>query len=294
MAQLGPRKRLDAITDDDVSKLVAERRRDVRRCGRDHDGRQLFRPITARTVNKTTVSLLRRVLRRARDNWNAAILREPVWKKHFLPETRRPIREITVAEEVRLNAVEDADFAALREFAIISGLRRRALLLTWPQVDFENAELRYQAKGGAWKILPLSKRGYQILWSRCGHHPEWVFTYVCRKSRTIPKGKQVRIKGRRYPVTYSGMGSHHDSIWKKAGVDARIHDMRHTTGSRTLRRTGNLKVTSMLLGHSDIAITARFYTHVMVDDIRQAMESTARAENPEVVPEARRPRRPKP
>jgi hypothetical protein len=36
------------------------------------DGKQLYRPITARTVNKTTVSLLRRVLRRARDNWNAA------------------------------------------------------------------------------------------------------------------------------------------------------------------------------------------------------------------------------
>jgi hypothetical protein len=29
--------------------------------------------------------------------------------------------------------------------------------------------------------------------------------------------------------------------WKKAGVDARIHDLRHTTGMRTLRKTGNLQ-----------------------------------------------------
>jgi hypothetical protein len=67
----------------------------VRRSGVDHDGKQLYRPITANTINKTAVVLLRRVLRRARDNWNATILREPIWKKHLLKQIKRPIREIT-------------------------------------------------------------------------------------------------------------------------------------------------------------------------------------------------------
>jgi hypothetical protein len=30
--------------------------------------------------------------------------------------------------------------------------------------------------------------------------------------------------------------------WTKAGVDARFHDTRHTTGMRTLRTTGNLNL----------------------------------------------------
>jgi len=76
------------------------------------------------------------------------------------------------------------------------------------------------------------------------------------------------------PITYYGMGSNKRK-WTKAGVNARIHDLRHTTGMRTLRRTGNLKVVQTLLGHSDIKTTAIFYTDAMVEDLRAAMEATA-------------------
>jgi integrase len=70
-----------------------------------------------------------------------------------------------------------------------------------------------------------------------------------------PKNGQTRIKGQRYPITYYGIGSNKRK-WKKAGVDAKFHALRHTTGMRTLRKTGNLKVVQKILGHSDIAITA--------------------------------------
>jgi hypothetical protein len=58
-------------------------------------------------------------------------------------------------------------------------------------------------------------------------------------------------------------------------VKARIHDLRHTTGMRTLRRTGNLKLVQKPPGHSDIKTTATFYTDAMVEDLRAAMEATA-------------------
>jgi len=48
--------------------------------------------------------------------------------------------------------------------------------------------------------------------------------------------------------------------WQKAGVTERIHDLRHTTGMRTLRKTGNLKTVQKLLGHSGIATTRGFFT----------------------------------
>ena len=96
-------------------------------------------------------------MRRARDNWDAVILKEPVWKKHWLKQTRRPIREITPAEENMLDGIEDEDFADIRRFGIITGLRRRNLLLTWPQVDFELAMVRVMTKGGVPRIVPLSQ-----------------------------------------------------------------------------------------------------------------------------------------
>lgn len=274
VANIGATVPLHEISDDTVSRLVELRRRDVKPSGRTDKGVQLYKPITARTVNKSVIDLLRRVMRRARDNWKASLPTEPVWKRHRLKEQRRQVRELSASEEQTLDAIENVDYAAIRRFAIITGLRRRTLLLTWSQVDFELGVVRVLTKGGTWRTIPLTREAYQILWSRRGHHPEFVFTYVCQKSRTIPKGKQLRIAGQRYPITYSGLGSNQEN-WKKAGVDGvTIHTLRHTTGMRTLRQTGNLRVVQKILGHTDIKITAQFYTDATVDDMRAAMEAT--------------------
>jgi len=278
---IGPRTPLHAITDETVARVVRIRKTHVRRAGREkgRGGRlvQLYRPITARTVNNTTVDLLRRVMRRARDNWNAMLPREPVWKKHRLKETKRPVRELSRAEDDALDSIESAEFIALRRFAEITGLRRRNLLLTWTQVDFELAVVRVISKGGVPRTIPLTREAYAILWQQRGNHAVYVFTYVAQRTRRIPKGRpgeNERVKGQRYPITYWGMGSN-QRLWKKAGVNARIHDLRHTTGMRTLRKTGNLRIVQKLLGHTDIAITAKFYTDATLEDLRGAMEATA-------------------
>jgi integrase len=275
---IGPRTPLHEISNDLVSRVVQARKSDRRRAGSDGDGKQLYRPIKAITVNKTTISLLRRVMRRARENWNVTLPNEPTWSKHRLKETRRPVRELSAGEEATLDAIETPAYAVLRRFAIITGLRRRNVLLTWSQVDFEAGVIRIISKGGVPRTLPLSREAYAILWAQRGHHPEFVFTYICRKTRRIPKLRQLlRLKGQRYPITYSGFGSNKRN-WIKAGVDARIHDLRHTTGMRTLRATGNLRVVQKILGHADIAITAKFYTDATLEDMRGAMETTAAAE----------------
>lgn len=272
--QIGARTALHSITNDTVSRLVQKRRLDVRKAGRGDNGVQLYRPITARTVNKTTVSLLRRVLRRARDNWNVHLPNEPTWKVHWLKETKRPIRELSTREESMLDEVEDADFSDLRRFAIITGLRRGNLLVTKAQVDFEQAVLRVVTKGGVPRIIPLSREAYEILWRRQHDHETHFFTFVAQRTwKRHPKNGQPRIKGVRYPITYYGMGSNKRK-WIKAGVDARIHDLRHTTGSRVVRETGNLKIAQLLLGHSDIKTTSNFYANVTVDDVRAAMNAT--------------------
>ncbi|WP_316158741.1 MULTISPECIES: site-specific integrase [unclassified Bradyrhizobium] len=271
---MGARTYLHTINDDAVSRMVAERRKDTRRDRTvvENDRKVILRrPITPRTVNRT-IDLLRQVMYRAADNWNAAIVKMPKWRKHRLKQVKRHIREISAAEEATLDAAEDRDYADVRRFAIITGLRKGNLFLTWPQVDFDLAVIRVITKGGQPRVIPLTKEAYQMLWRRRGDHPIHVFTFVAQRTwKKHPKNGEERIKGQRYPMTYYGFTTYCRK-WKKHGVAARIHDLRHTTGMRTLRKTRNLKVVQTLLGHTDIKTTATFYTDALVEDLREAME----------------------
>src|SRR6266566_4693851 len=96
----------------------------------------------------------------------------------------------------------------------------------------------------------------------CDHHGP-------APARPDPDLAAGRFRARRHPRHHQGRRAAH------AAADARIHDLRHTTGMRTLRKTGNLRVVQKILGHTDIAITAKFYTDATVEDMRAAMEATA-------------------
>jgi hypothetical protein len=272
--QIGPNVALHDVNDDMISRAIEARRRDVMRAGRDSKGKQLFRPLSNRTVNKTVPSLIRRVRNRARKAWSVVMFDEPNWEEHFLPERKRPVREITHAEDAALDEVESREYAELREFAEIMGLRRKELLLTWPQVDFDKKTIAIIGKGGVPAILPLSRRAYAILWGLRGNDKMHVFTFVAQRTRICPKTGRRFIRGQRYPMTYYGIGTNRRRNWKKAGVDARLHDTRHTTGQRTLRATGNLKLTQTLLRHTEISTTSNFYTDTTMADLRAGMERT--------------------
>jgi integrase len=282
--QIGPQVYLHDVNDDMVSHAVEARRSHVMRAGRASNGKQLHRPISARTVNKTVPSLLRRVMRRARNNWSVTIFNEPKWGEHFLAERKRPVREITLAEDSMLDEVESREYAELRQFAEIMGLRRRELLLTWPQVDFNESIIAIIGKGGVPAKLPLTRRAYEILWALRGNDPVQVFTFIAQRTRRCPKTGQQFIRGQRYPMTYHGISTNRRRKWKKAGVDARLHDTRHTTGQRTLRATGNLKLAQTLLRHSDIKTTAKFYTDTTMADLRAGMERTESQKNSQTEP----------
>jgi site-specific recombinase XerD len=61
-------------------------------------------------------------------------------------------------------------------------------------------------------------------------------------------------------------------IFKRAGVDEKgLHILRHTFARRLVNNNTNLKTISELLGHSDIAITARFYAKTNEANKRSAV-----------------------
>jgi integrase len=79
-------------------------------------------------------------------------------------------------------------------------------------------------------------------------------------------------KGDRRPITYMGARSEWQAMRKRAGVKGfRFHDVRHDFATKLLRRTGNLKLVSRALNHTDVKTTAR-YAHVVDAEIAEALQ----------------------
>jgi integrase len=61
-------------------------------------------------------------------------------------------------------------------------------------------------------------------------------------------------------------------VFDKAGIECRIHDLRHTHATMLLRQGVHPKVVSERLGHASIGITLDTYSHVMPGMQEEAAE----------------------
>jgi integrase len=174
----GKDKLVPDITDDDVAKLIAWRRGHRVRNG------ALISPAT---VN-LTIMALKTLFATLRPR-----VREPEWRKHWLPVRQEHPRELMGDEGERLEAATRDDYAPLFAFAMATGLRQSECLLLWPQVDFGARQIRRGGKGGKPVATPITPTIREILWPLRGQHPDHVFTYVAaRTHRGWVKGKRSR------------------------------------------------------------------------------------------------------
>jgi len=255
----GPNKRLDEITDADVAGLVAWRRGHTVK-GR---GKKALAPAT---VNRSVVEPLRKLFIRARVVWRYQFPREPLWRTHRLKEPQERVRELHASEAEALNGALRPDFEPWFKFASATGLRLAETLIAWDCVNWEARTIVTVGKGGRTVATPLTDALAGILEPLRGHHPEAVFTYVCRRPTAGHK------KGERLPITYMGARSEWQAMRKRAGVKGfRFHDVRHDFATKLLRRTGNLKLVSRALNHSDVKTTMR-YAHVMHGEVAEALQ----------------------
>lgn len=271
----GPHRRLDNITDNDITQLVAWRR------GHRFKDRETMKDgtpapfIQSATVNRTTVDLMRKLFTRARKKWGQRFDREPDWKEHRLKERGEVVRELKASEELALHELLDDGYRDLWRFSLSSGLRLAECFLRWDQIDWDARTITVIQKGKRSHTIPLTAEMIAIITPQRNRHPVMVFTYLCKRSSR----KAGHEKGRSYPVTYEGMKTRWRRKKAAAGAgDMRFHDNRHTAASRLLRKSGNLKAVQKLLGHADISTTARFYAHVDMDDLRGLMEGPSHKE----------------
>lgn len=267
----GKDKRLDEIGDADVAALVAWRRGQTLKGRVKNKAGDPVAKVAPATVNRSAVEPLRKLFTRAKTSWRYQFPEEPNWRSHRLKEPEGRVRELDDNEEAALDVAMRGDYAPWIQFALLTGLRRAETLIRWSNVNWLAKAITTVGKGGRTVTTPITPAVAELLEPLRGHHPEFVFTYTARRT----KGEQ--IKGRRYPITYEGGKTEWQRLMKRAGVkNLRFHDLRHTTATRLLRGTGNLKLVQRALNHRDIATTSR-YAHVLDVEVAEALEKVAKS-----------------
>jgi len=117
--------------------------------------------------------------------------------------------------------------------------------------------LRINAKGGKYRVVPLTKNAETILFD---------YIEVFNPEKELFKGKKGSIK----PDTirkHTRKISKTDSSLK--GLSP--HVLRHTFATRAYQKGVDLKTLQMLLGHSDLKTTSR-YIHPSVEDLFKGID----------------------
>ena len=269
MERLGPDTLLSRLTTDDLTRYQSQRRRDmVKRKGE-------LQPIGNRTVNAEVPELLSRVYDRAklwRVDRGELGEKDFDWSKLKLGVPQHRTRAASRLERIRLFRSLRLDYRPIMRFALRTGLRKTALLVKRDQIIWDAGVFWYPKKSkhtgdrGWLPITPEIEKIFKREIEKGGEDCEWVFTYICRRSRG------ERKRGERYPITGAGLREAMEEAVAAAGLEdwRLIHDMRHTSATETLRETQNLALVQQMLGHTDIAQTSR-YAHVLMEDLRQAM-----------------------
>ncbi|WP_298290262.1 site-specific integrase [Novosphingobium sp.] len=255
VAGLGPSKLLSEVTDRDLQIYFARRR------------------------NGRSNSSVNREIENARSLWRRAkrskydVGEMPDWALLLLKVPKKPPRELQPIEEDKLMLALRNDVVDAVEFLLKSGWRRAEVLgLRWEDLNLPAKSAVTRIKGGDHVNRPLTTALVEII----ARQPQadtdegkpFVFTYVCQKSRGN------RRKDKRYPLTPTALRKPWAAALEGAEVSSfRLHDLRHTRGTRIVRATGSLAAAKEALKHKRIETTLR-YAHVLDDDVRNALEAS--------------------
>ena len=207
--------------------------------------------VTLTTVNRV-LEIVRALLIKASKEWEW-INKVPVVRMRQIENSR--IRWLTVDEANRLLRELPQHLKDMAAFTLATGLRASNVTgLEWQNIDLmrRNAWIHAdQAKTNRSISVPLNDDAINVLQSRLGTHPRFVFTY---------QHKQIQQCNTR---AWS-------NALKRAGiVNFRWHDLRHTWASWHVQNGTSLQELQQLGGWSSFEMVLR-YAHLSGDHLRSA------------------------
>jgi len=188
------------------------------------------------------------------------ILKNPVKRVRFFREEEAHFMILSSSEKEKLirssnDYVRDAVVIALN-----TGMRRGEILsLMWKNIDFIKDFIRVEnTKSGKPRAIPMNSVVKNTLLDKAkkNDHPEYVFWNKKWKNpiHDIKNGFRAACS--------------------KAGIGRiRFHDLRHTFASDLVMNGVDLVTVSQILGHSNISITAKRYSHPTPTHKIKAVES---------------------
>lgn len=162
-------------------------------------------------------------------------------------------------ESCRENLLDNRE-KALFELMLSTGMRVGEIAkLKIEDIDFQQRKVNIHGE----KTDSADREGYLTIRARnavCKYVGNRTDGYVFRpvKNNVLPDSRAIGV---------SALEKIAKDIGKRSGVHCvtTVHVYRKTFASETYRRTGNIKLVSILLGHAGTAITEKYY---LVDDMK--------------------------
>lgn len=170
-------------------------------------------------------------------------------KERITPEELEACREV----------LKDNREKALFELMLSTGMRVGEIAkLKIEDIDFVQRKISIHGE----KTENADREGYLSIRARNAVHKyvgDRVFGYVFRPLRNVLEDDRAISNGTIEDIA--------KEIGERAGVHCKttVHVYRKTFASETYRRTGNIKLVSVLLGHASTSITEKYY---LIDDMK--------------------------
>jgi integrase len=199
----------------------------------------------------------------------------------------REVVPLDIAQARRLvNHVRGHRLEVLLTMAVVTGMRRGELLaLRWSNIDFDRRHLLvlhsvdFIAKYGYVEDKPKTAAGRRVI-----SLPDFLLdmlkqhrTHQLEIREATPNWQDHDLV---FPNLSGGylhpnhMGDAFRKLLKEAGLPSiHFHDLRHSAASILLCMGVNIKVIQELLGHSDISITLRTYSHLLPTMQQEAVQA---------------------
>ena len=246
-------KFLDDIDVDVVSNVAARRKAEG---------------VSNATVNRA-LAAVRAILRCAERKWG--------WLKgapavQLLPEPKRRVRWLTLAEVQQLIAQLPEHLAEIVRFSLVTGLRKdNVVSLEWSQVDMQRRVAWFhpdQTKNRKALAIPLNAEAVAVLQRQAGKHATRVFTYQ-------PPAKKDEQPRDPRPVNEVNTRAWQKAL-KRAGIENfRWHDLRHTWASWHVQAGTPLQALQELGGWSSYEMVLK-YAHLSAEHLAGHAEALCR------------------
>ena len=250
---IGPTTLIKDIDAAIVEEFVASRRAEKNLNYKDRKNA----PFVSHAAVNRDLAYLSAVLNRARDIDKAVVQHISFGDAALIePDSRRYILSVEEEENI-INQLVPHSIPLIAFMFLVGQRKANCRQLDWSQVFFDKRQIVFRVKSkkpeGRKITLPINDEMMQLLLNLGPKSKGPVFTFgqngcTCWHCET-KKGDPIRSI---------------DTTWKgavrRAGIyhKVRIHDIRHTTATRLLKRSRDLRLTQQYIGHADIKTTMRY------------------------------------